>query len=281
MKINLANLANLKLPYQLVPYYIRNYLSRFVTLPEELPPAFSGKKISVKPSVIITHDVDTKWGFENGILNLMKIERSLGIRSTFFLVANSSQYRLNRQIINYIVDNDFEIGSHDLIHDGRLPYLSDDEIFYRLSTSKEILQQMGSNKIVSFRAPWLVSSIKTIPALIKAGYHIDSSLFMTSQPFPLTLSSDSLFEFPLTVFQDYYLLHKQKLTPTQIFQYFLTSFTRIFEANGIVLFNLHADKYDFSGYSAYYPLLIKKIINAVGNETVITLSDALELLDKR
>src|SRR5437870_439321 len=65
---------------------------------------------------VLTHDVESL----NGLAlcpKLMKLEMALGFRSSFNFIPESD-YRLPRVLIDELQHHGFEIGVHDLHHDG-------------------------------------------------------------------------------------------------------------------------------------------------------------------
>jgi predicted glycosyltransferase len=85
---------------------------------EQPPPDWSGWPEGKKFAVVLTHDIES----EAGLLNcrkLMHVEMELGFRSSFNFVPEGT-YSVSRELRDELTNNGFEIGIHDLRHDGRL-----------------------------------------------------------------------------------------------------------------------------------------------------------------
>lgn len=66
---------------------------------------------------ILTHDVDTKFGFEN-IKNVSEVEKALDLRGSWNIVPHL--YEVESSVLDYLRDSGLEVGVHDWNHDGRL-----------------------------------------------------------------------------------------------------------------------------------------------------------------
>ncbi len=82
--------------------------------PENWPGWPKGRKFAV----VLTHDVESKAGVRN-CRSLMEMELDLGFRSSFNFVPEGS-YRVPAQLREELNAKGFEVGIHDLKHDGRL-----------------------------------------------------------------------------------------------------------------------------------------------------------------
>ena len=83
-------------------------------LPENWPGWPGGKKFAF----VLTHDVESKAGVDR-CRSLMQLELDLGFRSSFNFVPEGS-YRVPAELREELTANEFEVGIHDLKHDGRL-----------------------------------------------------------------------------------------------------------------------------------------------------------------
>jgi len=83
----------------------------------ERPIAWKGWPQQRQFALAITHDVDTPKG-EDRCLKLMEIDKNAGFRSAFYFVPG--RVRKSASIIPELKKNGFEIGVHDLFHDGKL-----------------------------------------------------------------------------------------------------------------------------------------------------------------
>src|SRR5438874_9683475 len=82
--------------------------------PENWPGWPEGKKFAF----ILTHDVESKAGL-NRCRSLMQLERDLGFRSCFNFIPEGD-YRIPAEFRQELTANGFEVGIHELKHDGRL-----------------------------------------------------------------------------------------------------------------------------------------------------------------
>ena len=82
--------------------------------PENWPGWPGGKKFAL----VLTHDVESKAGLEK-CPSLMHLEMELGFRSSFNFVPEGD-YRVPAELRNELTAQGFEVGIHDLKHDGHL-----------------------------------------------------------------------------------------------------------------------------------------------------------------
>ena len=82
--------------------------------PENWPGWPEGKKFAF----VLTHDVEGAAGLEK-CRSVMAMEREMGFRSSFNLIPEGS-YKVQSALRAEIEENGFEVGVHDLRHDGRL-----------------------------------------------------------------------------------------------------------------------------------------------------------------
>jgi hypothetical protein len=152
---------------------------------------------------LLTHDVETSFGFSN-IIEVSEIETTLGFKSSWNIVPNL--YNINQSVINYLRDNSMEIGVHDWNHDGLL--FTDHEIFsQRIQLINQVVQEWHAK---GFRAGMAFHNKDWMQALL---CDYDSSYYDTDpfqpmsggcaaiQPFML----GKLVELPYTMPQDHVL----------------------------------------------------------------------------
>ena len=120
----------------------------------------------------VTHDVETSTGLEKGAERLMEVEGRLKIRSTWNIP--SDRYPLNAASLTNLAKNG-EVGAHDTKHDGRLVFLSVEELTLRLASCRAEIESRADQKIQGFRAPLLQHSLGLAEALSHSGYEYDSS----------------------------------------------------------------------------------------------------------
>jgi glycosyltransferase involved in cell wall biosynthesis len=82
--------------------------------PKNWPGWPEGKKFAV----VLTHDVESKAGL-NKCRSLMQLELGLGFRSSFNFIPEGD-YRVPVELREELTGRGFEVGIHDLKHDGRL-----------------------------------------------------------------------------------------------------------------------------------------------------------------
>jgi peptidoglycan/xylan/chitin deacetylase (PgdA/CDA1 family) len=66
-------------------------------------------------------------------------------------------------------DAGFEIGSHSLVH-GRMPTLSDGELFDHVRRSRRILNELTGTEITGFCYPYGAAGLREADAVRDAGY---------------------------------------------------------------------------------------------------------------
>ena len=69
-------------------------------------------------SVVLTHDVEGSEGLEK-CRQLAELEMELGFRSSFNFIPEG-EYAVPAELRQWLVANGFEVGVHDLKHDGKL-----------------------------------------------------------------------------------------------------------------------------------------------------------------
>ncbi|MEZ5276831.1 MAG: glycosyltransferase [Opitutaceae bacterium] len=69
-------------------------------------------------ALVLTHDVEGQRGLDN-VRPLAELEMSLGFRSCFYFVPEG-EYVVPMELIAWLKENGFEVGVHDLHHDGKL-----------------------------------------------------------------------------------------------------------------------------------------------------------------
>lgn len=87
---------------------------------ETPPPDWGGWPDGKKFAVIFTHDVERQKGLDR-CRDLMHLEQEMGFRSSFNFIPEGS-YRVSKELREELVRNGFEVGVHDLHHDGKLYY---------------------------------------------------------------------------------------------------------------------------------------------------------------
>lgn len=113
---------------------------------------------------------------EEGLPRLLDLYDKYGVKSTFFVLGQLADLKPN--IVKQIIAHGQEVGSHGYQHDYRRAYdvMTLDEQIAELKQSKDLLEQIGGQEVVSFRAPALRVNSETPVALHEAGFKFDSSV---------------------------------------------------------------------------------------------------------
>lgn len=134
--------------------------------PQNWPGWPGGKKFAL----VLTHDVESQLGVDKSP-GLMELEKSLGFRSSFNYIPEGG-YRVSRELRDKLTQNGFEVGVHDLHHDGKL-YHGRREFSARAARINEYLQDWGA---VGFRSGFMLHNLEWLHDL-NAAY--DASTFDT------------------------------------------------------------------------------------------------------
>ena len=110
-----------------------------------VPAGWPGWPEGKKFAFILTHDVETDFG-QGRCLRVLELERELGFVSSFNFVPE--RYKVSEPLRNEIVGNGYEVGVHDLKHDGKL-YASRKKFF---ESAKIINGYLKSWNSVGFRS---------------------------------------------------------------------------------------------------------------------------------
>jgi hypothetical protein len=114
--------------------------------PENWPGWPEGKKIAV----VLTHDVEGQAGLDK-CRDLMRLELELGFRSSFNFIPEGD-YEVPRELREELTQNGFEVGIHDLKHDGRL-FASRREFSQR---AVQVNRYLAEWKAVGFRSAFML-----------------------------------------------------------------------------------------------------------------------------
>src|SRR5271170_5888384 len=83
-----------------------------------IPDGWPGWPDGKKFAFVITHDVESAYGLAK-CRQLMELEKELGFRSSFNFIPEGD-YAVSRELRDELTQNGFEVGVHDLHHDGQL-----------------------------------------------------------------------------------------------------------------------------------------------------------------
>lgn len=304
-----------------IPYQIRNSFASMLTLFRK--PSSSGMRRREFPiddladrldpttdekrefwqkdfGVIMTHDVDTRIGYEYGLSKFVEMEKAEDMVSTFHIIADSNEYEVSKDFIKPLTEEGFDFGMHGLHHDGRFAFLPPYEQKKRIELAAARGRELGLQSL-GYRAPLLHRTKSMIRHLTEEGYDWDSSFPDTDDstvgyastgsrtifPFyPLYRIGDewknsTVLEIPVSMPQDWTLLYYYKLSEENMLRVWTKKMEYIRSRGGLAVFILHPDPEDF-GHPKYhdsYRLLLKVIKNA--DPEILTCSELARRWKKR
>ncbi len=142
-----------------------------------------------KPFCFITNDVETtslvyhelrdetgKLVLTQGMPRLLDLFEELNIKTTFFYTGYIAEHFPD--VVKIAHNRGHEIASHGYSHlvKNAFDNMSNEKIQRHLMKSKDILEQIIGEEVISFRAPALRIKKDFTPYLLEAGYKIDSSV---------------------------------------------------------------------------------------------------------
>jgi peptidoglycan/xylan/chitin deacetylase (PgdA/CDA1 family) len=219
-----------------------------------------------KFALVVTHDVETRDGLERGSSQLLRVEQSLGIRSTWNVP--SDRYPLSPQHLERLTGSG-EIGVHDTKHDGQLVFLNLQDTARRLARCKKRLEELTDQSIRGFRAPLLQHSMLMLKALSKAGYEFDSSCPSWEILSPTSLRphgvgtifpfyTENVLEIPVSLPQDHQLIRVAGQKPSEAVDLLVRISRWIRSIGGACILLTHPD-YEFGmpEYAREYQRLLE------------------------
>jgi len=224
--------------------------------PEGWPGWPEGKKFAF----ILTHDIESAAGVRK-CRELMRLEMEFGLCSSFNFIPEGS-YRVPRELRDELVQNGFEVGIHDLRHDGRL-FASRREFGQRATRINRYLAEWQA---VGFRSAFMLHKLDWLHEL---DILYDTSTFDTDPfepqpeghhtifpfwvPRPLTnhesritnhASPSGYVELPYTLPQDSTLFLLLRESTTDVWR---TKLDWVAQHGGMALVNVHPDYLCFDG----------------------------------
>lgn len=133
----------------------------------------------VETTSILNHKLRDKTGeyvLNQGMPRLLDLYDKYGVKATFFYTGHIA--KLYPQVVKMAYERGHEVGSHGLTHEVKQAFdvLSPDEQLSHLKQSKQILEDIIGDEVVSFRAP-AARVDKGFPKILQeAGFKIDSSV---------------------------------------------------------------------------------------------------------
>ena len=234
---------------QIVRYYKRKKYAHIWPVDPESgnpPTNWRGWPENKKFALVLTHDVDTQKGHDN-VLELAKIEKKLGFRSSFNFVPE--RYSVSQSLRIELEKIGFEVGVHGLNHDGNL-YKSR-KIFDEKSV--KINKYLKEWNAAGFRSPAMHHNLDWIHDL---NIEYDASTFDTDPFEPQSDGVGTIFPFwvkgndnqngyvelPYTLPQDHLLFIILEETDSNIWKQKLDW---IAQKGGMALLNTHPDYMNF------------------------------------
>jgi glycosyltransferase involved in cell wall biosynthesis len=208
---------------------------------------------------VLTHDVEGQPGVDK-VTQLAELEMELGFRSSFNFIPEGD-YRVPSSLRAWLTDRGFEVGVHDLHHDGKL-YSCRDEFLRKAQRINFYLKEWNAT---GFRSGFMLHNLNWIRDL---DIQYDASTFDTDpfepQPegvdtiFPFWVSRPSLnsqlstinhprsgyIELPYTLPQDSTVFNLLRESTIDIWKQKLDW---IAQCGGLALLNLHPDYVNFNG----------------------------------
>jgi predicted glycosyltransferase len=215
---------------------------------ERPPDGWPGWPDGKKFALVLTHDVEGASGVAK-CRQLMEVEKKWGFRSSFNFIPEGD-YRVTKDLRDDLAREGFEVGVHDLQHDGKL-YRSREGFAARAARINRYLQEWGA---AGFRSGFMFHNLDWLHDL---DIQYDASTFDTDPFEPQPDGTGTIFPFwhegaagrgyvemPYTLPQDstLYLLMGER-TPA-IWQ---QKADWVAEKGGMVLLNLHPDYVAFPG----------------------------------
>jgi len=213
-----------------------------------IPPGWNGWPDGRRFAFVLTHDVEGTTGLDR-CGQLADLETSLGFRSAFNFVPEG-EYRVPEALRRRLTTNGFEVGVHDLHHDGRL-YRSHSAFLQHARAINRYVREWNAS---GFRSAFMLHDLDWLQAL---DVEYDASTFDTDpfepQPdgvqtiFPFEVrrpDGTSYTELPYTLAQDstLFLILQQ---PT--IDLWTTKLDWVASHGGLALVNVHPDYIAFDG----------------------------------
>jgi len=153
---------------------------------EQAPDNWLGWPEGKKFALVLTHDVEGELGL-NKCRRLMQIEQELGFRSSFNFIPEGD-YRVPRELREELSENGFEVGVHDLQHDGRL-YQSRREFRQKAARINHYVHEWGAS---GFRSGFMLHNLNWLHDL---EIQYDASTFDTDPFEPQPEGRNTIFPF--------------------------------------------------------------------------------------
>jgi hypothetical protein len=123
--------------------------------PEDWPGWPDGKNFAF----VLTHDVESQQGLDR-VKKLAELEMELGFRSSFNFVPKGP-YTVPAELRDWLTSHGFEVGVHDLNHDGRL-FFSQESFRLKAQRINSYLEEWNA---VGFRSAYMLRNLEWIQDL--------------------------------------------------------------------------------------------------------------------
>jgi peptidoglycan/xylan/chitin deacetylase (PgdA/CDA1 family) len=187
--------------------------------------------------VAMTHDVESQAGMDF-CSRLMDIDDSFGVKASFQVVPEE-RYRVSSEVIDEMRARGFEVGIHDLNHDGQL-FEGKKEFSRRAAIVNRYAREYkayGFRAAVLYRRPdWYDILDFSYDMSIPNVAHLDPQRGGCCTVMPYFIGN--ILELPLTTIQDYTLFHILNQRSIDLWK---TQLDLIFNKNGLASFIIHPD----------------------------------------
>jgi hypothetical protein len=218
-----------------------------------VPENWAGWPHGKKFAVVLTHDVETADG-QDRCRELVEIEREREFVSSFNFIPE--RYEVSKALRDHLKERGFEVGVHDLKHDGKL-YSSRKSFLEKAERINAYLRDWNA---VGFRSGAMHHNLDWIHAL---NITYDASTFDSDpfepQPdglgtiFPLWIggngTGEGYMEMPYTLPQDFTLFILMEEKGIEVWK---RKLDWIVQNGGMALFNTHPDYMNFGGSGRRY-----------------------------
>lgn len=137
---------------------------------DQRPENWAGWPEGKKFALVLTHDVESRLGLDK-CRRLMDLEKALGFRSSFNFIPQGG-YEVPDRLREELIREGFEVGVHDLRHDGNL-YRSREKFSRNAAQINKYLQEWGA---VGFRSGFMLHNLNWLHDL---NIEYDASTFDT------------------------------------------------------------------------------------------------------
>ena len=225
---------------------------------EEPPKDWPGWPQGKQFAFVLTHDVEGPAGVAK-CRQLAEVEKKYGFRSCFNFIPEG-EYRVTRELRDELAREGFEVGVHDLRHDGRL-FLNQKSFAEKAAAINRYLKDWGA---VGFRSGFMLHNLDWLLDLDVA---YDTSTFDTDPFEPQPDGTGTIFPFwksgpngrgyvelPYTLPQDSTMFLLMREPNTEIW---FNKLDWIARHGGMALLNVHPDYLDFDPQcksAIHYPL---------------------------